>query len=516
MRALTLLKTRLSAVGARYRARQGWIRDQRGAVMVYVALSLIPLFAMVGVATDSARGYLLQGQLGHALDAAALAGGRVINSPPAERDADITQFFYANFPAGYMGSTLEGPDIDLDISGQFVRVTATATIPTTFMRFLGEPSVTVAASTIVQAATTGLELVMVLDNTGSMCKDDEKNRDCTDLYAMQDGAQSLVDTIFGDDEQPPSLWVGLVPFITAVNIGSSRTDWLIPIDAPEGNLVTAQSAVNDAKGLQGYHEDYYLPGVWKGCVEAREDGFDVTDEKPSDQEFVPFYYPETNFGSNNRDNHWVPPAKITETYDKEDQGPNTGCPAEVTPIGASKQALTDAIAAMTTWDAGGTHASVGLVWGWRMLSPNWRGLWGGPVSVEHPVDYNTPLVDKVAILLTDGQNRMVSRFGSDFVETDYTSYGRSDWNRLGNKLTDEGVEDELDERLKTVCKSMKGEDNQITIYTIVYALSSSSVEDLMEECATSSAHYFPAPTPEELKAVFQAIADDLSDLRIAQ
>ncbi|MBT6404824.1 MAG: Flp pilus assembly protein TadG, partial [Rhodospirillaceae bacterium] len=50
-------------------------------------------------------------------------------------------------------------------------------------------------------------------------------------------------------------------------------------------------------------------------------------------------------------------------------------------------------------------ANLGLAWGWRVLSPAWQGLWGGATPSELPLDYDTPLMDKVAIMLTDGVNQ---------------------------------------------------------------------------------------------------------------
>ncbi len=63
-----------------------------------------------------------------------------------------------------------------------------------------------------------------------------------------------------------------------------------------------------------------------------------------------------------------------------------------------------AIDEMGPWHRGGTMANLGLAWGWRVLSPEWRGLWGGDTPEELPLDYHTPNMHKVIILLTDGNN----------------------------------------------------------------------------------------------------------------
>ena len=61
--------------------------DRSGAVAILVAGGIIAFVGFIGLATDAARGYMVKEKLSEALDAAALAGGRVMNSP--NRDADI-------------------------------------------------------------------------------------------------------------------------------------------------------------------------------------------------------------------------------------------------------------------------------------------------------------------------------------------------------------------------------------------------------------------------------------------
>ncbi|MBL8834894.1 MAG: hypothetical protein JNL66_01560, partial [Alphaproteobacteria bacterium] len=65
--------------------------DRRGTVFVFIGAAVIPIVASMGVALDSARGYLVRSRLSQALDAAGLAGGRVFDS--ATRDDDIRMFF---------------------------------------------------------------------------------------------------------------------------------------------------------------------------------------------------------------------------------------------------------------------------------------------------------------------------------------------------------------------------------------------------------------------------------------
>ncbi|MEX2407788.1 MAG: pilus assembly protein TadG-related protein, partial [Rhodovibrionaceae bacterium] len=86
------------------RSPRDFIGGNRGAVAILVAAMSIPLVGTTGLAIDTARGYLLKARMSQALDAAALAGGRVFFQP--QRDADIQIYFDANFPPGFMHAEL--------------------------------------------------------------------------------------------------------------------------------------------------------------------------------------------------------------------------------------------------------------------------------------------------------------------------------------------------------------------------------------------------------------------------
>ena len=155
-------------------------RDQRGNVAVIVGAAIIPLVGALGLATDTARGYLVKARLSQALDAATLAGGKVYFS--TQRDADIKKYFAANFPstttpvydvqytASFMDAqvTLHTP-VNGGVQGkENLTIKAEATVPTTFMRVLGFQTVTVDATSQVTRAISALDTVISMDFSGSM------------------------------------------------------------------------------------------------------------------------------------------------------------------------------------------------------------------------------------------------------------------------------------------------------------------------------------------------------------
>jgi Putative Flp pilus-assembly TadE/G-like len=239
------------------------LKDQRGAVMAIVGLAIIPLFAIIGLAIDTGRGYMLKSKLSYAIDAAGLAGGRAFETDL--REDDIMMFFEANFPPGYMSSELAPghPDIDINDEENTITIEARATIPTYFMSVAGVYDLTVSARTVIQRTLRGMELVLVMDNTGSM-------RGNGGMAAMKPAAHELIDILYGSRETVPQFWVGLVPYSATVNIGTQHEDW-----------------------LTGYDADDFTPTEWKGCVEARSFPNDSNDEPPDTEQWTPFRWATT-------------------------------------------------------------------------------------------------------------------------------------------------------------------------------------------------------------------------------
>ena len=209
----------LSQRGGLFRLRR-LHRDDRGAIAALVGLEIIPLFAAIGLAVDSARGYMLKSKLSYAIDAAGLAGGRAFET--GLREEDIMMFFEANFPPGYMSAQLAPghPIITFDDEENTVRIVASATLPTRFMSVAGIHEMTVSARTVIKRELQGMELVLVMDNTGSM-------RTNGGMAAMKPAATDLVDILYGARETVTNFWVGVVPYAANVNIGPQHDDWLI-------------------------------------------------------------------------------------------------------------------------------------------------------------------------------------------------------------------------------------------------------------------------------------------------
>lgn len=353
-----------------------------------------------------------------------------------------------------------------------------------------------------------------------------------------------------------------------------------PATPAGGTSITARFPPENFTSGTGYDQ---TNGRWKGCVEQRRDDandpYDITnaDAPPTTRPFYKAFNPSTvggpsfqsnaggtmaaglrwydssnnrlryqcttrsststspnpdEGGSNDCDNNWaagMSPSALNEngnsTSTANNRGPNKGCALEVLPLQPSRQAVSDKIADMLPWNGGGTNIPVGLAWGWRMLSPNYRGLWGGPTPATQPIDYNTALVDKVVVLLSDGKNQVLEgglpgctgshgSYGCAPTESEYTGYGRLTGGGL-NATSTTGAETESNSRVAAMCAQMKAAPRNIIIYTIMLEEPDPAISAVFQACATKPEFYFQA-TSGDLTSVFKKIANQLSNLRLSQ
>lgn len=461
------------------------LRDRRGATGMFLGFALIPMVGATGLAVDATLGYMLKSRMSKALDAAGLAAGRV--AVDGDPQAVAEQFFTANFGASAYDAELDSFAVTMDDAKEFLTLTAQATMPTRFMALFGHDSMTVAARTVIQRQTTGLELSLVMDITGSMWNPSQ-NYSSSAFAAMQDAAYELVSIIFGNREEIENLWVSLVPYTATVNIGTQHKNW-----------IKSSDRVWTDPGQ-------YWPSSWKGCVRARSSGRDEGDAPPGTAKFESFFYAAT---SDKNDNNWPQIKEDWQLHDSQ-RGPNLGCGDPILPLTAQKSVILQAISDMRPGARGGTTGNLGLSWGWRTISPEWRGLWQD-TSPDLPLDYDTPLMDKVVVILTDGKNQFHDNSGSG-PKSDYTAYGRVE--ELG--YTDlNKARDELDKRMARTCAAMKLKG--ITIYAITFGSSADSkAQTLFRNCATTADRYFHAPNNDQLRTVFRTIGGQLSNLRIAE
>lgn len=434
--------------------------NERGAIAIIVALAVVPLMIAGGLAVDLSRAYLTKSRLSHALDAAGLAVGsmRTATSSSTYLETQFNNFFSANYPSTEVGTTHDLTFVD---NGGIITVTGKATVETVFMSIVGIDSITVASSAEIEVETNGLELVMVLDNTGSMSG--------SKLSSMKTAALDLIDILFGDETAPDLLKVGLVPFSGSVNIGTGMLAY-----------------VNDPTTYD------WGTTSWDGCVMARAHPADIEDTTVAVGGYWdPFYWPDHDSYNNwDRGSYYS-----IDSSPPSSKGPNKYCPREVTPLTNNRTTLESEINAQ--WAAGYTHINYGAIWGWRLISPEEPFTEGSAYGDE---DWN-----KAVIILTDGANTT-----SNSVHTAYEYR----WDGVLGSTSSSGTTAELNTRTTEVCDAMKAEG--IIVYTITFNVTSTTTQNLFEDCASSTDKYYNSPDSATLNLAFRAIGAELKNLHLSQ
>lgn len=474
-----------------------FLRDDRGNAAVVFALVLLPLLGGAGLAIDSMLAFTVEERLQKSLDAAGLAAGQT--SVTANIVPDARAFFRSNFDAGPDLATAADPVVQVSPDGTEITLTASATMPTYFMHLFGQGSVTVNARSVINRETRGLELVLVLDVTKSMVTDNK-------IGSLKTAANEMLDIIYGKRNIVDDLWVGVVPYIAAVNVGKKNKSFL------------------DSSDRVNVSPSDFNPDNWEGCVLARPSPRDQTDDPPSVQRFSSYFFPRvTEPDWVGFHNDWGPGrSPQVHQYEVKERGipywegwgPNAGCPSPITPLVRQKSQIVNAIAELGPWARGGTQVNTGLVWGWRVISPRWRGLWDGSPS-NLPLNYNTANMDKVIVVLTDGENQhLVQSYGGGYVSP-YNAY--EDYTNLGitptsQKQATDAARSILDQKTRNVCNAIKGKN--IFIYTITFGSIDQTGRNLMRDCASESKFYFHSPDGAALRSAFRAIGNQLNNLRI--
>ena len=482
-------------------------------------LSIIPLMAAAGLAVDYNRASSVQERLGHAIDSAALAIGSSL-----ETDNDVLKdigrtYFESNYPD--LASEVGG-NLDITIDNAVVSISATANVDTAIMRIVGIDVVPVSASTEVTKQMTGTEVVLVLDNTGSMGWGGK-------IDALKLASTELVEIAYGEDLTPELLKFGLVPFSSAVNVGADKltSGWIDTTGASSYHSLNFSGSVN----VFDLYDDLNNKS-WNGCVQARPAPYDTTDATPTvtdgDTLWVPYFAPdEPDSSAASEAGYWYANSyvgdeepssnldmaqrqKKTSKYPNEtvwsSSGPHFNCQiAPITPLTNQKLAVLSAIDGMVA--TGSTVIPSGLAWGWRVLSPTAPYTEGSP--------YNSEEYNKVIVLLTDGMND-IGTSGQQALPNPnlswYSGYGYVAQGRLGaTNMADAHAE--LDARTAQLCQNIK--DNDIIIFTITFQLADGPIKDLMRNCASEPDNYFDSPDNATLRQHFQAIGKELRNLRIS-
>lgn len=418
-------------------------RNRDGGVSPMLAIAALPLFGAVGAAIDYGRIASFRTEMQSALDATALM---LSKEAQGMSGADIGTKASAYFTALFTNPQATNVQITQQFSspqaGNFsLKITGSATANTIFANLFGQSSVTFSASTEVLWGIKKLNLALVLDNTGSMSQNGK-------MTNLKTAAHNLLTTLQKAAKQPGDVQVAIVPFATDVNVGTNyvNASWIDWTDWEAANGTCSKSTYTSQSSCVA-NGKIWTPKArsqWNGCVYDRDQNNDIAAT--------------------------VPVAGSPATLFRAHQA--SACPVAMMPLGYDWTALNNKVDAMTP--TGNTNVTIGLAWGFQLLSPV------APFNAPAPA----PDLDKVIVILTDGTNTQ-NRWSSS--------------------------ESAIDARTSKVCDNIKAAN--IRVYT-VRVLDGDAA--LLQGCASKPSMYYDVSQASQLNGVFGSIAQNLANLRITQ
>tara|TARA_B100000929_G_scaffold156064_1_gene123671 strand:- start:530 stop:2092 length:1563 start_codon:yes stop_codon:yes gene_type:complete len=509
------------------------VRDEGGNVLPMLAAALIPIMATVGGGIDYARASLAKAKLQEAVDSAALAGRRGMSRDDIETARPhVEAFMNFNFPDETYGTeelklTLTKPDTGV------VRVHAETSINTTLLAIIGIDEFKISAVGEATQNLDNVDIVLVLDTTGSMNEylDGERK-----IETLKDAVRGLYDELEPAQTQLRAqnlrLRIGVVPYSSTVNVGkqllaadmnSIRTE-----DAEYFHWVNRRSNGRDNWNFErrAYDLRSYVSGGtfgnrnghsnnsgvrWKGCVEERATintitGNDSRNAPPAgandlDIDMLPGWDESTQ---------WQP-----YIFDPLNENPNTYCPSEVTLLDELDSYDIEQIVGELD-PQGSTYHDIGMIWGARLISG------GGVFGDDNPSTYNGRPVNRHIIYMTDGAmsapvNHCARTFfgyclssTANYVYA-YSGYGIEAFDqRVGATSTNDNNARHT-KRFMMACNAAKAKN--ISVWTIAFGTGN---VDSLDRCASNEDQAYTVNDSDDLIERFAEIGRNIGALRLSQ
>ncbi len=214
-------------------------RQDSGAVAIIFGLVAVVLTGLAGMAIDTSRAYTASSHALAALDSAALAAAKGMNTRSLSDDEvrELAQQVFDANTASQGSVSFQPVDVVINRAEGSVTVSVVADVPTTLARVMNYDKFTVSRSVTAIYKMKDVELAMMLDVSGSMWGQkiaDLKNaaRDVMDILMPVDGADKVK--------------IALAPYSTSVNAGDYA-------DSVTGGQSTA--CVSERAGAAAFTDD---------------------------------------------------------------------------------------------------------------------------------------------------------------------------------------------------------------------------------------------------------------------
>lgn len=530
------------------------LHNQAGNVLAIVAAAIIPLAAMIGSGLDVSRGYLAQTRLQQACDAGVLAGRKMMGTSGVLSTAvtgEVQKYTRFNYPNNYLGSTLQNANIVPTLgTNDTINLTVTTSVPTVIMQIFGKQSMVVRASCSSRNDYANIDIVLVLDNTGSMaCKPERDGTDCsnwinnngrggqtmlvngrtvtyvaeetngvTNISRMQalrtalSNLQTQMATIESQFNVAPVAsrkrvrWA-VVPFSQMVNAGFSRNSAGTTLYSRNPGWFNTQGTYRARNcGYYGCswgsantvsHNGTWMTNNWDGCIEEQSTSNSITSTSSTIPATAYDMLYDTTPASTATKWTVADPAQVGSSQ--------YACPKAMLELQQlSGTAFNDYFSFINGFVAnGGTYLDIGLLWAARLLSRT--GNWAS----DNPATHNSYPISRYVIFMTDG-----------VMDTGNTGYGAYAQEAIWKRVASDGAVSTSNTnhtaRWQLTCAAIKAMPNT-KIYTVSFGSGSALTQDMIDCSSGNEDEYaFAAANASDLNDVFHNIGENIGSLRLTQ
>ncbi|MCX7300532.1 MAG: TadE/TadG family protein [Rhodobacterales bacterium] len=344
-------------------------RDERGGAIIFTLFLIVMMLLVAGYAIDTMRFENKRARLQATLDRAVLAA---TDLGQALEPVDIVQDYFDK--AGLLDQ-ITNIQVTQALSGRTVEVTATLDVQTMFMK--GVDTLVAPASGAATETITDVEIVLVLDVSGSM-------RSNSKIQNLRNAARDFVSTVLQNDDQN-RMSIAIVPFNAQVNLGPT---------------LRARYNVTDLNGIANSNcidlpsSVFAAPGISPTLSVPQSGYFDASSATTIGAGYIAPQAPV--FTTTSSINDAVPVCKVFANNIV--RLPNRN----ITQLQSQINGLTA---------DGDTSINLGMKWGLALLDPGTQPIFTDLISAGsmaanlagRPYAYDRDETLKVIVLMTDGE-----------------------------------------------------------------------------------------------------------------
>ncbi|MEQ9315450.1 MAG: pilus assembly protein TadG-related protein [Henriciella sp.] len=498
--------------------------NQRGNVAMIFALAVIPIIGVAGFALDAQMTFSKKSKVQHAVDSAVLAGARLRQTTNDEEEVRENARAYFSAMLTNAGNGMHCDDLQVKFVGdEDIEADVDCYQPTTLTRIFGREKMQFSVSSTATYGIGKLDVSFVFDISGSMNSygrlDDliDAAKDAAEIILPEPGASgagdvriamvaynSMIDAGPYFEEvtglKPRRTYYELVTYTDEEWYEEEYTDWDRECEEVctkynkhgkctksdwECEWVEVTKTRWNTRDVEKTRMEETT--ITSTCVFERGGDHKFTDTQPDQLSNLLLLdrLPSGayNAQSSNANDEGYLAAGYAYWDDRRERWRTVGVndcrdvePFELNDNGVQIEKYIEDLTA-----GGNTAGHQGIEWGWYLISPEFSDVFDVKAT---PLPYDEPDSAKVMIIMTDGE------FNSQF----FSSQGNSR------------------SQAESMCDSIK--DAGVLIYSVAFQAPNSGKE-VLKECASGNDFYFAAESGEQLRAAYQTIATQISDLRIS-